>query len=75
MGSAQVVGVDVARDSTLDLGRIEAGLLGRLEGNDLPVADGGGQVRSECRDPAALRRVGGNEGSLRDSVKSSRGAC
>jgi hypothetical protein len=57
-----------------DLGGIETDLVGRLEGDDLPISDGGGKLGRERRDSAALRRVGGDERGARDAVKSSRRA-
>ena len=74
MGGAEVVRPYVASDPAADLDRIEAVLVGRLEGDDLAVPDGGGKVGSERRNAAALRGISGNESGLGDGVGSSRGA-
>ena len=50
------------------------GLLGRMEGDDLAAAGAGGEVAGEGRDPAASRRIGGDEGSPNDGVLLSVGA-
>ncbi len=60
----QIIAANVSSDPTPDLGRIKAGLLGRLEGDDFPVSNRGGQVGRKCCDPTALRRVGRNESGL-----------
>ena len=73
-GGAEVVRRDVASDATTDLDRIGADLVGRLKGDDLPVADGGAEVGRERGNAAALRWIGRNERDLRDGVRSSRGA-
>ena len=46
----------IAPDSMPNLGRIWSGLAGRMEGDDLPFADRGGQVVGEGRDAALARR-------------------
>jgi hypothetical protein len=54
----RVVGLDVAPDSVADLGRIRAGLAGRVDGYDLAFADRSGQVVREGRNAALAGRVG-----------------
>lgn len=73
MGRGYVVGLGVAPDPVADLGRIRPRLTGRMKGDDLPLADGSGQVVRERGDPALPGRVSGNKSGPRDQLAPSVG--
>src|SRR5450759_924652 len=61
-GDGHVVGLHVAPDAVADFRRIRARLIGRVEGDDLPLPNRRGEIVGEGRDAAAVWRIGRDEG-------------